>query len=1085
MTGDITNLEGDGHSLAPGIGTFTISVSKTALSITEGASDSVSVVLNAPQATDTVVSISLTSQTGVNRFNPIPASVTIPAGQLSKTVLLSTIDDVFTQAQETWIFAISSTALGASVSPDQTIITLLDNDGGAGGGTSLSGPVLLKQFNRQPASGLSEVVLSDGRVLFSGTEAAHGTELWVSDGTTLGTNLLKDIYPGSGSGNPNSFYLDKTSGIVYFLATTPAEGEELWRTDGTAAGTYLILDSAPGLSSQNYLYMASQMNGKAFFYLEDSFSRYHVYVSDGTAVGTFELAPAALGNIYRLGQFITWNSKMYFSIVSSTRGKVEFWSTDGTTAGTQIEFLVGTGNPLWAPANFYIFGSKLFFAAQLDSFGDGPELYSSNGTTAGTGMVKNINTHSMCCGWEDGSYPYVVGEANGVMILQVTDGTGVPGTWVSDGTTAGTVKLATGTAIGTLLGTLPNGKVVFSGGISGDPEPWVSDGTLAGTFQLRDIVPGTSAGSTPTKAVVIGSRVLFTAYDGGTAGIELWSTDGTLAGTYMVKDIYPGSFGSTISAIIAVGNKAVFGANDGTSGQELWVTDGTPSGTSRLSDINPGTGSSGPNNFIAVDSSRFFFTAYNPGAQFGTLFYSDLSTNYLVGFNNAMVTSYSSGAGKFAPVGAGVAFSASNNGPGNMLWYSDGTDAGTTKLIDIYPAIACNDLSVLGTNSGSVFFTGSTGTALTGELWSSNGTVAGSGFFAELNPGSTGATPGRFYNLANGLSVFAATTTAAGAEPWVTDGTVAGTHIIQDLVAGSTGSMSSSTLSETQQLVYIQGSSKLWVTAGTVGTTQLLTNFGGTTVSNIRFYNAGSLMFMIINTSGTPQLWRSDGTIAGTYNVTPSGGTMDIPAQAFATPNGKIYFVFNHTTLHLQIVVNDGTIGGSTALVTSGWTSVGFKTAINNTLFFTAAGGSYMTDGTLAGTSLVPVGVKVEAGGVMLGGKYYYRGDYYGPTNEIWVSDGTVAGTSLIKAICNGTVANGPANFTVFNGKVYFTADDCGVHGNELWVTDGTATGTQLLEDINPGVADSNPTNLTVVNGKLYMTATKVLSGTQVWVMAP
>ena len=38
---------------------------------------------------------------------------------------------------------------------------------------------------------------------------------------------------------------------------------------------------------------------------------------------------------------------------------------------------------------------------------------------------------------------------------------------------------------------------------------------------------------------------------------------------------------------------------------------------------------------------------------------------------------------------------------------------------------------------------------------------------------------------------------------------------------------------------------------------------------------------------------------------------------------------------------------------------------------------------------------------------------------------------------------------TVFDGKLYFKADNGAANGNELWVTDGTEGGTMMVEDIN------------------------------------
>ena len=63
------------------------------------------------------------------------------------------------------------------------------------------------------------------------------------------------------------------------------------------------------------------------------------------------------------------------------------------------------------------------------------------------------------------------------------------------------------------------------------------------------------------------------------------------------------------------------------------------------------------------------------------------------------------------------------------------------------------------------------------------------------------------------------------------------------------------------------------------------------------------------------------------------------------------------------------------------------------------------------------------------------------------------------RTLIRGLASRGPADFTVFDGKLYFRADD-GVNGTELWVTDGTENGTELVKDIYPGGNSSNPRDL-------------------------
>lgn len=76
-----------------------------------------------------------------------------------------------------------------------------------------------------------------------------GAELWRSDGTTTGTHIAFELYPGPSSSSPGDFTL--YAGLLYFTATDGTKGEELYRTDGTAEGTELVADIAPGPDSSS------------------------------------------------------------------------------------------------------------------------------------------------------------------------------------------------------------------------------------------------------------------------------------------------------------------------------------------------------------------------------------------------------------------------------------------------------------------------------------------------------------------------------------------------------------------------------------------------------------------------------------------------------------------------------------------------------------------------------------------------------------------------------------------------------------------------------------------------------------------
>lgn len=69
---------------------------------------------------------------------------------------------------------------------------------------------------------------------FSATDALHGEELWRTDGTAAGTELVADICPGRCSSWPR--VMTAAAGRLLFSVELELLGREPWSSDGTAAG---------------------------------------------------------------------------------------------------------------------------------------------------------------------------------------------------------------------------------------------------------------------------------------------------------------------------------------------------------------------------------------------------------------------------------------------------------------------------------------------------------------------------------------------------------------------------------------------------------------------------------------------------------------------------------------------------------------------------------------------------------------------------------------------------------------------------------------------------------------------------------
>ena len=408
--------------------------------------------------------------------------------------------------------------------------------------------------------------------------------------------LVKDIWAGSHSSAPDQMI--SVNNIVFFRAYEPVNGTALWKSDGTAQGTVMLRDNT---SPMNF----AKLGNLVVFRSGDV-----PYRSDGTAAGTFELCSGTYAY-----NFTCVNDVIFFSYSDRDSSRPppwspfgnELWRSDGTTANTYVVKDINPGKADAFPRYLTNVNGILFFTAYDGVHGG--ELWKSDGTEAGTVPVKDIvpGTYGSMNTSPYGTYA----EFQGQFFFSASDGVHGQELWKSDGTASGTV-LVKDINPGPTGGFVPEtgrfkkagGKLFFtaSDGVHG-MELWVSDGTEQGTHIVKDINPG-SSGADVFALVSLRDFLCFTAYSPD-YGYELWRTNGTEEGTYLVKDICPGPGSSAPGGICAQG-RLYFAASDGVYGYELWTSDGTPEGTFRLTDIVPGPGGSYPDYFAATDDLLFF-----------------------------------------------------------------------------------------------------------------------------------------------------------------------------------------------------------------------------------------------------------------------------------------------------------------------------------------------------------------------------------------------------------------------------------------------------------------------------------------------
>jgi ELWxxDGT repeat protein len=386
------------------------------------------------------------------------------------------------------------------------------------------------------------------------------------------------------------------------------------------------------------------------------------------------------------GQPVTLHGKAYALIDPNdgTHGD-EIWISDGTVAGT---FMLKDINPGSASSNaseFALLNGELYFVA--DDGTHGQQLWQSDGTTAGTLMVTDVN--------EGNFHPVEMTAAGNKVYFFANDGIHGQELWASDGTTAAMVADISPGAGSTFLTSFAasNGKFFFDAFAQGmGDELFISDGTQSGTHVVDDIQPGLF-GSNPRNLTDVNGTLYFTAND-GTHGDQLWKTDGTAANTTMVTA--QGHFADNFSFLYNFNGKLVFDAPllaDGVHGlQQLYITDGTDAGTTALTSVS--SFSFQPQSFFTVGGLLYFNA--NDGTHGNELWVSDGTpdgTHMLEDIN----PSGSSSPTSFADVD-GLLFFNAFDGTSHGVWETDGTAGGTEKLFDTpattpitagFDAVAC------------------------------------------------------------------------------------------------------------------------------------------------------------------------------------------------------------------------------------------------------------------------------------------------------------------------------------------------------------------------------------------------------------
>ncbi|MGS0691143.1 putative Ig domain-containing protein [Shewanella sp. 30m-9] len=452
----------------------------------------------------------------------------------------------------------------------------------------------------------SQFIKFKSNTYFVANNGLAGNELWSTDGTIEGTTILKDITYNGSSVISNFRVQDEH---FYFTVGEPRTGQSLWGSDGTPNGTQLLMDGSD----------ISQTNT--------------IFTSDRFSI-------AVEGNLYFEG---------------NTGGQQGLWMSDGTAAGTQL--LKADIDALY---DYYALEAGIFFNARTPEGGT-RELWVTDNTTSGT--YELINTYP-------GGSSHVTGltALNNKFVFAAYDASNARSLWVSDGSKAGTIKIA---SVSTYLEQTVNlgGNLIFLANESTyGNELWITDGTIGGTRIIKDIATGSDNLSFSSITQPLDNKVYFNPSSNGLSGI--WATDGSEGGTKQVIANNTGN-GSAIFSNLGIIKNSLYFKGDFGSGNTFWISDGTQDGTSLLKDIN--VNGDPAVTFISQFGEKIYFYA-DDGVHGRELWVSDGTTDGTFMLHDITIGG-STTVDNLSASAENIYFSVNNE-----LWFSDGTVEGTKKI---------------------------------------------------------------------------------------------------------------------------------------------------------------------------------------------------------------------------------------------------------------------------------------------------------------------------------------------------------------------------------------------------------------------
>jgi len=416
-------------------------------------------------------------------------------------------------------------------------------------------------FNFIEHNGLVYTIADDG---------IHGLELWVFDDEQNSLRMVMDINT-NGDSNPIIVSNGVDRGLIFYAYDGIRTG--LWATDGTELGTKLLKyfsnsQFKAGFINDNWGGYKI-LNGELYFGESELDSQdYELWKTDGTPEGTKLVKDLEPNKSSQPRYFHVVGDRLIFR---TNIDDGDIWSTDGTEENTRI---ISSGKNE-VSGNSYYWSSSPTHYFYLDSLDDRIELWSTDGTIDGTFALSN-KLEDTSFDWRGmvllNNILYFTGTRNGGNIVLCA----------TDGTIEGTKEVIEITRdISTYFDYLSfsnnsNQNLFFSTYKSEKNSLWVTDGTNSGTNRIS---PTDLYNIVRSKESIVSDRLYFTSFDESNRE-DLWVSDGTSGGTHFVKNLAVGDDRARIEFTSEViDGKVLYYYKDEKGIASTWLTDGTEEGT--------------------------------------------------------------------------------------------------------------------------------------------------------------------------------------------------------------------------------------------------------------------------------------------------------------------------------------------------------------------------------------------------------------------------------------------------------------------------------------------------------------------------